>query len=79
MTHPNCLIINYLQNFCGLVQEVEIQILFTAITNCFVIAAFGGPIAQIALMKQELVDEEKWITQDRFNRVYGVYQVRSLL
>lgn len=37
--------------------------------------AFGGPIAQIAMMKQALVDEEKWITSKRFNRVLALYQV----
>ncbi len=26
-------------------------------------------------MKQELITEEKWITTERFNRVYAVYQV----
>ena len=37
--------------------------------------AFGGPVAQIAMMKQELVVEQKWISTERFNRVYAVYQV----
>ena len=37
--------------------------------------AFGGPVAQIAMMKEELVEKEKWISVDRFNRVYAVYQV----
>lgn len=32
-------------------------------------------MAQIALMKQELVTEKKWITNDRFTRVYSVYQI----
>jgi chromate transporter len=36
--------------------------------------AWGGPFAQIALIRQELVDEEKWISPDRFNRVLSVYQ-----
>lgn len=34
-----------------------------------------GPVAQIALMKQELVSDEKWIPIERFNRVYAVYQI----
>ena len=29
------------------------------------------------MIKTELVDEEKWITNQRFTRVYGVYQVSS--
>lgn len=37
--------------------------------------AFGGPMAQIAMMKNELVDEGKWVSVARFNRVYAVYQV----
>lgn len=37
--------------------------------------AWGGPVAQIAMIRQELVDEEKWISRERFNRVLAVYQV----
>lgn len=37
--------------------------------------AFGGPVAQINMMKDELVIEKQWITQERFNRVFAVYQV----
>ena len=47
---------------------------FAILTLCD--TAFGGPVAQINLMRQELVDHEEWITKERFNRVYGVYQVR---
>lgn len=36
--------------------------------------AWGGPVAQIAMIRQELVEEEKWITPERFNRVLAVYQ-----
>jgi chromate transporter len=36
--------------------------------------AWGGPVAQIAMIRQELVKEEKWITPERFNRVLAVYQ-----
>jgi chromate transporter len=36
--------------------------------------AWGGPVAQIAMIRQELVEEEKWITPERFNRVLSVYQ-----
>jgi chromate transporter len=41
----------------------------------FGLLAWGGPVAQIAMIRQELVDEEKWITNERFNRVLAVYQV----
>lgn len=37
--------------------------------------AWGGPVAQIAMIRQELVEEERWISRDRFNRVLAVYQV----
>jgi chromate transporter len=37
--------------------------------------AWGGPVAQIAMIRQELVEEEKWIPPERFNRVLAVYQV----
>jgi chromate transporter len=40
----------------------------------FGLLAWGGPIAQIAMIRQELVEEEKWVSKDRFNRVLGVYQ-----
>jgi chromate transporter len=37
--------------------------------------AWGGPVAQIGMIRQELVDEERWVTNERFNRVLAVYQV----
>lgn len=37
--------------------------------------AWGGPVAQIAMIRQELVDEERWISSAHFNRVLAVYQV----
>lgn len=37
--------------------------------------AFGGPVAQIAMVRQALVDEEKWIESARFNRLLAVMQV----
>lgn len=36
--------------------------------------AWGGPAAQIAMLRQELVEEEQWISRERFNRVLAVYQ-----
>lgn len=36
--------------------------------------AWGGPVAQIAMIRQELVEEERWVTAERFNRVLAVYQ-----
>jgi len=40
--------------------------------GCF---AWGGPVAQIALIKERLVLKEKWITLARFQRVFSVYQI----
>src|ERR687894_2001329 len=37
--------------------------------------AWGGPVAQIAMIRDELVEEERWISRERFNRVLAVYQV----
>jgi chromate transporter len=37
--------------------------------------AWGGPVAQIGMIRQELVDEEHWVSNERFNRVLAVYQV----
>jgi chromate transport protein ChrA len=41
----------------------------------FGLFAWGGPVAQIALIKEKLVIEEKWITLARFQRVFAVYQI----
>jgi chromate transporter len=37
--------------------------------------AFGGPVAQIAVLRQALVEEEGWIEKARFNRLIAVLQV----
>ena len=37
--------------------------------------AWGGPVAQIAMLRKELVDEEQWVSSERFNRLLAVYQV----
>ncbi|MBN8845354.1 MAG: chromate efflux transporter [Sphingomonadales bacterium] len=37
--------------------------------------AFGGPVAQIAMIRQALVDEERWISSPRFNRLLAVMQI----
>lgn len=41
----------------------------------FGLMAFGGPVAQIAMIRRELVDEEKWIASDGFNKLLAVMQV----
>ncbi len=37
--------------------------------------AWGGPAAQIAMIKRECVEEERWISEESFRRVLAVYQV----
>lgn len=41
----------------------------------FGMAAFGGPVAQIAMVREALVEHERWIDGPRFNRLLGVMQV----
>lgn len=36
--------------------------------------AWGGPVAQIAMVKEELVEREKWVSPEQFNRALAVYQ-----
>lgn len=37
--------------------------------------AFGGPVAQIAMLRQSLVEEERWIDRSRFNKLLAILQV----
>jgi chromate transporter len=37
--------------------------------------AWGGPAAQIAMIKHECVDEERWISEETFKKTLAVYQV----
>jgi chromate transporter len=37
--------------------------------------AWGGPVAQIAMLRRSLVDGEGWVSSARFNRTLAVYQV----
>lgn len=41
----------------------------------FGLLAWGGPVAQIAMVRHELVEEERWLSSGRFNRLLAVYQV----
>jgi chromate transporter len=41
----------------------------------FGLLAWGGPVAQIAMVREELVERERWISRERFNRVLSIYQV----
>ena len=37
--------------------------------------AWGGPAAQIAMIKQECVDQEGWVDEETFRKTLAVYQV----
>ena len=41
----------------------------------FGVLAWGGPVAQIAMVRRALVDDEQWVTSGRFNRLLAIYQV----
>lgn len=40
----------------------------------FGLLAWGGPVAQIAMIREELVERRGWITPKKFRRVLAVYQ-----
>src|ERR671915_1945178 len=37
--------------------------------------AWGGPAAQIAMIKRECVDEEGWVSEETFKKTLAVYQI----
>src|SRR5215218_3606329 len=37
--------------------------------------AWGGPAAQIAMIKRECVDDERWVSEETFAKTLAVYQV----
>lgn len=37
--------------------------------------AWGGPVAQIAMLRRMLVEEEGWVSSDHFSRILALYQV----
>lgn len=41
----------------------------------FGLLAFGGPVAQIAMIRRELVDQDRWMSSAWFNRLLAVLQV----
>lgn len=57
-----------------LVGRPTLAAIFTRFLR-FGLLAWGGPVAQIAMIKRELVEEERWINPERFNRLLAVYQV----
>jgi hypothetical protein len=57
------------------VPQLSIPALFWFFFYNFGLFAWGGPVAQIALIKERLVIQDKWITLARFQRVFAVYQI----
>jgi chromate transport protein ChrA len=57
------------------VPQLSYFAIFWFFLTKFGIFAWGGPVAQIALIKDQLVIQRKWITMARFNRVFAVYQI----
>ena len=41
----------------------------------FGLLAFGGPVAQIAMLREALVEREGWVSPARFNRLLAVMQI----
>jgi len=37
--------------------------------------AWGGPVAQIGMLRHELVEQERWLSPQAFNRALAIYQV----
>lgn len=40
----------------------------------FGLLAWGGPVAQIDMIRHELVEEERWVSRDHFRRLLAIYQ-----
>lgn len=57
------------------VPRMSLPRLFWFFFYNFGLFAWGGPVAQIALIKERLVIQERWITMGRFQRVFSVYQI----
>jgi hypothetical protein len=57
------------------VPKLSYLVLFWFFFYNFGLFAWGGPVAQIALIKERLVIQDKWITLPRFQRVFSVYQI----
>jgi hypothetical protein len=57
------------------VPKMSLPKLFWFMFYNFGLFAWGGPVAQIALIKERLVIQDKWITLARFQRVFSVYQI----
>jgi len=41
----------------------------------FGLIAWGGPVAQVAMIRRELVEQQAWVSAPRFNRMLAVFQI----
>ncbi|KAH6668735.1 chromate transporter [Halenospora varia] len=57
------------------VPHLSLPKLFWFFFYNFGLFAWGGPVAQIVLIKERLVIQDQWITLSRFQRVFSVYQI----
>ena len=55
-------------------SEITLGALFLKFLR-FGCLAFGGPVAQIAMIRHALIDGERWMSSARFNRLLAVMQV----
>lgn len=55
-------------------QQISLAQLFLVFLR-FGCLAFGGPVAQIEMIRQALVEEARWIAPARFNRLLAVMQL----
>ncbi|MFZ2997181.1 chromate efflux transporter [Sphingobium sp.] len=56
------------------IQQLSLTALFLKFLR-FGALAFGGPVAQIAMLRQSLVEEDRWIAPARFNKLLAVLQI----
>lgn len=56
------------------VSSISLPALFLKFLR-FGFLAFGGPVAQIAMLRQALVEDEQWIDRSRFNKLLAILQV----
>lgn len=54
--------------------EISLKKIFSTFLK-FGFLAWGGPVAQLALIRDELVEKRQWITGEKFKKALAVYQL----
>lgn len=54
--------------------EITYQKIFSKFLK-FGFLAWGGPVAQLALIREELVEKEKWLSAEKFKKALAIYQI----